>query len=314
MIELNRMRRGPKDKKKQKEVQSPKIGQLSKSKRKLAQSAKKINRQPEEKKVDTKAAPKDGNKPIKNLRASLEDSSVNKSYDANNQPQLPTIDPKKKSVGTKRIVVGDKSANKKSLEDLAKENEELRLQNKQLQATIAQLKSKGSGSEKAKKYEKEEQVVFKYERQISNLELKNQAMQIKQQENDKLITQLLQTIDFLNQNIAKPTNKPGEQNKAQDEAQGDKSGHFLFNKSELVQSHTQIKQMKYTIFEGFKSLQGEINKKCNESGKIIGIIDYLLLSLDGLFNIIHQLEIKELQYLNLLAHNEQSNPQTKSHK
>jgi hypothetical protein len=164
--------------------------------------------------------------------------------------------------------------------------------------------------------------MFDYERKITSLEMAQQSMLIKLQENDKLITQLLQTIDYLNQTNRKEKmkGKPNEKASLAPTAAASHepdNGSFLFNKSELVQSHTQIKQNKYMIFEGFKKLQEEIGIKHGGNGKVIGTIDYLLGNLDSLFNIIHQLEIKELQYLNLLANNQpaqQEAPGNKIHK
>ena len=228
---------------------------------------------------------------------------VNKSYDTilNDKTMLPQIDSKRvKHVSNQKSTSKAKPANT----DLIKENEELKIRNRELLSRISELEKIHSS---LKGESKPAKLLFDYERKVAGMELSLQSSQIKLQENDKLITQLLKTIDYLNQAGASPTSKESRSAKsATGEKADSESGQqqFLFNKSELVQSHTQIKQTKYMIFEGFKTLQAEITKKYGDQGRIIGSVDYLLGNLDGLFNIIHQLEIKELQYLNLLANNQ----------
>jgi len=115
---------------------------MTRSKTKLAQSAKKIHRQAEEKKIEAK-------------KEVMDDEQVNKSYDANVLSQLPDIDMKKKGVAPNRV--SDKSKPvKRTIEELIKENEELRQQNKQLQTIILQNKYKSAGEGKAKLAESEE--------------------------------------------------------------------------------------------------------------------------------------------------------------
>eukprot|EP01022_Parablepharisma_sp_SALTPOND_P016684 TRINITY_DN2501_c0_g1_i1.p1 TRINITY_DN2501_c0_g1~~TRINITY_DN2501_c0_g1_i1.p1 ORF type:complete len:446 (+),score=59.64 TRINITY_DN2501_c0_g1_i1:916-2253(+) len=290
-----------------KKGQSPRTVKRSKSKNKLAQSLKKLTKDPESlRKAEEEVAHKIQGKIRKHPNGP---SLINKSYDTilNDRTVLPQIDPKKgvvkRAVKYKSIV-----GSKLNTVEVLKENEELKARNKELLARIAELeKTPGKGDNK---------LLFEYERKISGMELAFQSAQIKLQENDKLITQLLQTIDYLNQGggskkPAKIESKKGSVASGKEKTDSE-SAQFLFNKSELVQSHTQIKQTKYMIFEGFKALQEEITKKYGNQGRIIGTVDYLLGSLDALFGIIHQLEIKELQYLNLLANNQPIQKEEKS--
>jgi hypothetical protein len=278
------------------------------------------------------------------------DSKVNKSSDAiMNKLKLPHIAGPAAGAGHQRYIskrdvkANDNKSKKspqqpntaKSMEDYLKENEKLKQINRELEARIARLEDP---KREKKKKEKEggnsgksvDKLLFEYERKIGSMELTQRSMNIKLEENDKLITQLLQTIDYLNQGGSHGSKMTQKQLllKQQQQAQNPEKnqyqsgnppqklkeslespkaailtpkGQFLFNKSELVQSHTQIQQIKFMIFEGFKTLQGEIVNKYGENGKVMGILDYLLYNLDSLFNIIHQLEIKELQYLNLLT-------------
>ena len=295
--------------------QFPRVLKKDRSHNKLAQSLKKISKEPDARKVEEDKVITKIQKRIK--KQSLDPSLVNKSYDTimNDCTVLPQIDNKKplRRGGKYKSLVATKPTN----EELIKENEELRVRNKELIAKIQELEKVHAAPESkqnsAKLDPKQSKLIFEYERKISSLDLSLQSAQIKLQENDKLITQLLQTIDYLNQGAAKKGKKSGKPGEKQATPEVE-NGQFLFNKSELVQSHTQIKQTKYMIFEGFKSLQAEIIAKHGDHGKIVGIIDYLLGNLDSLFNIIHQLEIKELQYLNLLTYNQQNQPEHPSPK
>lgn len=230
---------------------------------------------------------------------------VNKSYDTilEDGVILPQINPKKNVKHTLKHQTT--LPNKVNTADLSKENEDLKAKNKELSERIKELERVQSLMKDDVKTAK---LLFEYERKMSALELGMKSAQIKLVENDKLITQLLQTIDYLNQSskgtLKKPPKAETKKGQTNEKNDNENEGQFLFDKSELVQSHTQIKQTKYMIFEGFKVLQEEVTKKYGDQGRVIGTVDYLLGNLDALFNIIHQLEIKELQYLNLLANNQ----------
>ena len=83
---------------------------------------------------------------------------------------------------------------------------------------------------------------------------------------------------------------------------------FLFNKGELLKNHSLIKETKNLLFEGLKFLQASIAKALAKNGKVIGIMDSVFSNLDVLFNIVHQFEIRELQYLNMLTQVSEQQP------
>ncbi len=274
---------------------------------KLVQSLKKLVKDP---RVDDRVLLRAQRQPSK--KSDLESGLVNKSYDTpapNSDTVLPQIDRKRHQPKRSAHSIVPPMRNAAGAENLARENEALRSQNRELERRLGELERvcAAAGSR-----EKTGKLLFDYERKLASLSLSLQAAQLRLQENDRLITQLLQTIDYLNQETRQSLPKP--QKKAAHEPAGKKApdtdtkdeesdtGEFLYDKSELVQSHNQIKQTKYMIFEGFKTLQSEIAEKYGDQGKVLGTVDYLLGSLDTLFNIFHQLEIKELQYLNALTH------------
>ena len=170
-------------------------------------------------------------------------------------------------------------------EDIMKENEMLKEQNKELQAKISKLEKSIGGNNSGK-------LLFDAQKKVAEMELELKSAKMRFQENDQLIKQLLATIDYMNQTESTKKLKGQRIEEVKEERK------FLFNKYELVDNHTQLGQIKAMVFDTFKALQTSTIK---DNPKIAGMISFLLGKMEELFKITHNLEIKELEYLNLLA-------------
>eukprot|EP00826_Nyctotherus_ovalis_P049608 TRINITY_DN6010_c0_g1_i9.p1 TRINITY_DN6010_c0_g1~~TRINITY_DN6010_c0_g1_i9.p1 ORF type:complete len:444 (+),score=80.63 TRINITY_DN6010_c0_g1_i9:789-2120(+) len=171
--------------------------------------------------------------------------------------------------------------------DVIKENELLREQNKEFQIKIRKLEKCLSGNTSAK-------LLFDTQKRLSEMELELKSSQLKVKENGQLIKQLLATIDYMNQSAdIKSAIKKTKL--------GEKEEHkFLFNKYELVNNHTQLGQIRVMVFDTFKTLQISVAK---DNPKILGMVSFLSSKLEELFEIIHNIEKKGLEYLSLIIDN-----------
>ena len=170
-----------------------------------------------------------------------------------------------------------------------------------------------------------ERRIFTYERKISGLELRNSSMESKLSENQLFINNLLNKLDYLQGgregNHSKPPNPyshiththPRKSNyniQSQRSPQelsldldslGTSPGKvpFLIDKGKLIDNHNSIKDSKNVLFENIEKLEKEMNVEKN--GKAIGYLDSIMSNVDLLFNIIHEFEIKELSFIQMMA-------------
>ena len=170
-------------------------------------------------------------------------------------------------------------------------------------------------------------IYIEQDRAINNLAMQNESLETKIKESEVLIVNLLNQIDFLKSEIQKnkgskqpiSTRKDmgGKPRNIPNNVAGSKSPRgelgipnpntislpesFLIDKGDLIRKHSNIKQTKHLLMESIKQLRQGIKTNKLNDGKLESCVDIILSSTDMLFGFVHELEMKELNYLNTLA-------------